>query len=39
VKTGRGFGEWPPERIEKVIKRRDRVLLRVLRDLGTGAGT
>jgi len=39
VKTGRGFGEWPPERIEKVIKRRDRVLLRVLKDLGAGAGT
>jgi 3-hydroxybutyryl-CoA dehydrogenase len=29
VKTGRGFHDWPKQKLERVIKERDRFLLRI----------
>lgn len=33
VKAGRGFYEWTPEKIERVIRQRDTVLLRILKEI------
>ncbi|NPV05985.1 MAG: 3-hydroxyacyl-CoA dehydrogenase family protein [Syntrophaceae bacterium] len=33
VKAGRGFYEWTPEKIEQIIRQRDTVLLRILREI------
>jgi 3-hydroxyacyl-CoA dehydrogenase len=31
VKSGKGFYEWPPERVKHLIQKRDTVLLSILR--------
>lgn len=33
VKTGRGFYKWTPEKIEKLIRQRDIVLLRIINEI------
>jgi 3-hydroxybutyryl-CoA dehydrogenase len=33
VKAGRGFYEWTPEKLQKVIQQRDTVLLRILHEI------
>jgi 3-hydroxybutyryl-CoA dehydrogenase len=33
VKAGRGFYEWPPEKVRKLIKSRDTVLLKILKEI------
>jgi 3-hydroxybutyryl-CoA dehydrogenase len=33
VKAGRGFYEWPPEKIQQIIQQRDTVLLRILHEI------
>jgi 3-hydroxybutyryl-CoA dehydrogenase len=33
VRAGRGFYEWPPEKVRQVIQRRDAVLLRIIREI------
>ncbi|HET6488989.1 MAG TPA: 3-hydroxyacyl-CoA dehydrogenase family protein [Syntrophales bacterium] len=33
VKTGRGFYEWTPEKIQQIIQQRDTVLLRILHEI------
>lgn len=37
VRAGRGFYEWPPEKVRQVIQRRDAVLLRIIREIVTPA--
>jgi 3-hydroxybutyryl-CoA dehydrogenase len=33
VKAGKGFYEWPPEKIQQIIQQRDTVLLRILHEI------
>ncbi|MFH1135570.1 MAG: 3-hydroxyacyl-CoA dehydrogenase NAD-binding domain-containing protein [Pseudomonadota bacterium] len=33
AKSGRGFHSWPPEKLRRLLERRDKVLLRILREV------
>jgi 3-hydroxybutyryl-CoA dehydrogenase len=34
AKSGRGFHDWPPEKLNRLVERRDRVLLNILQQAG-----
>ena len=38
VRAGRGFYEWTPDKIQRIIQQRDTVLLRILREIIGPAG-
>jgi 3-hydroxybutyryl-CoA dehydrogenase len=38
VRAGRGFYEWPPEKVQQVIRQRDAVLLRIIHEIVSPAG-
>jgi 3-hydroxybutyryl-CoA dehydrogenase len=33
VRSGRGFYEWPPQKVQQVIQQRDQVLLRIIHEI------
>jgi 3-hydroxybutyryl-CoA dehydrogenase len=39
VRTGRGFYEWTPEKVQQVIQQRDAVLLRIIHEIVSPATT
>lgn len=38
VRAGRGFYNWPPEKIRQIIQQRDTILLRIIREIVSPAG-
>jgi 3-hydroxybutyryl-CoA dehydrogenase len=38
VRTGRGFYEWTPQRVQELIQQRDAVLLRIIHEIVSPAG-
>jgi 3-hydroxybutyryl-CoA dehydrogenase len=38
VRSGRGFYEWPPEKVQQIIRQRDGILLRIIHEIVSLAG-